>query len=214
MTQSSNHPAIESHSTPTINKFAAGLVRRKARELCYQAGFSRCDRADIEQELTLALLRRLSKFDPAIAHYNAFVTTVVERYSATLIAHQRAESRDYSRLGRSLNSTVEDADGLKVEIGSTLTSDCHERRTGQSSVSGETQSDLAMDVAAILKQLPPELADICERLKRGTISEVAIDLGIPRSSLCTLLTRLRERFESGELRDYLANAPSKSSSSR
>ena len=44
------------------------------------------------------LLRRLAKFDPTIAHYNVFVTTVIERYSATIIEHRTAESRSHQRL--------------------------------------------------------------------------------------------------------------------
>ena len=40
-----------------INKFAAHLIRRKARELAACSGFSPSDRDDIEQELRLILLR-------------------------------------------------------------------------------------------------------------------------------------------------------------
>jgi RNA polymerase sigma-70 factor, ECF subfamily len=186
-----------------INKFAAHLIRRKARELSTRAGFSPTDRDDIEQELRLILLRRLDKFDPSVAHYNAFVTTVVERYSATILEHRQAESRSHSRYGGSLNQLVDDGDGNKIEMGATLPEDQQSVRTGARFRSGEELHDLATDVAQLIADLPPEVADICERLKRDTISVVARDLGMPRSTLRDLLKGVRSRFESCDMREYL-----------
>lgn len=186
-----------------INKFAAHLIRRKARELASRSGFSPTDRDDIEQELRLILLRRLDKFDPSVAHYNAFVTTVIERYSATILEHRRAESRSYSRYGGSLNQLVDDGDGNKIEMGATLSEDQQSVRTGVRFRSGEELQTLAIDVAQLIADLPPEVADICERLKRDTISVVARDLGMPRSTLRDLLKGVRSRFESCDMRGYL-----------
>ena len=62
---------------------------------------------------------------------------------------------------------------------------------------------MAADVATILADLPPQIADICERLKRDSISVVARDLGIPRSTLRDMLSTVRSRFESGNMREYL-----------
>ena len=62
---------------------------------------------------------------------------------------------------------------------------------------------MAADVATILSDLPPQIADICERLKRDSISVVARDLGIPRSTLRDMLSTVRSRFESGNMREYL-----------
>jgi RNA polymerase sigma-70 factor (ECF subfamily) len=56
-------------------------------------GFSISDRDDIEQELRLHLLRRLAKFDPDIAPWNAFVQTLLERHAATLVAQRRRKTR-------------------------------------------------------------------------------------------------------------------------
>ena len=69
--------------------FAARAIRYKARQLAGRHGFSRSEREDIEQELRLDLLRRLSKFNPAIAPWNVFVRTLVERQTATLVAQRR-----------------------------------------------------------------------------------------------------------------------------
>lgn len=127
---SSKHRSSDSVSPENpITKFAAQLIRRKARELVARSGFSPSDRDDIEQELRLILLRRLDKFDPSVAHYNAFVTTVIERYSATILEHRCAESRFHRRYGGSLNQLVDDGDGNKIEMGAKLPEDQQCMRT-------------------------------------------------------------------------------------
>lgn len=193
------------HESPEqpFNNFAARLIRRKARELAARSGFSPSDRDDIEQELRLVLVRRLDKFDPSVAHYNAFVTTVIERYSATILEHRRAESRSHSRYGGSLNQLVDDGDGNKIEMGATLPEGQQTMRTGARFRSGEELHELATDVAQLMADLPANLADICERLKRDTISVVARDLGMSRSTLYDLLKRVRSRFEGSDMREYL-----------
>ena len=193
----------ERTAPPGIDKFAARLIRRKARELVRRAGYSSSDTEDIEQELTLVLLRRLGKFDPSVAHYNAFVTTVVERYAATILQHGSAEMRTHRRNGGSLNVTVTDDDGHTVELVATICSSQQSLRTGQHQLTHEEASDLMRDVADVLEQLPPQLRELCERLKHDSISDVARELGVSRKTLYRRLTRIRERFEKAGMRDYL-----------
>ena len=45
--------------------------------------------------------------------------------------------------------------------------------------------------------------DLCERLKHHSITEVAQQLGIPRTTLHDAIGRLRQHFEDAGLRDYL-----------
>lgn len=186
-----------------INKFADRLIRRKARELITRFGFSPSDREDIEQDLRLMLIRRFDKFDPSVAHYNVFVTTVIERFTATIIEHREAESRAPERSGGSLNRLIDDGDGNQIEKGSTLTEDQHARRTGVKFRSDEHLQALAADVTDVLASLPPESLDVCQRLKRNTVSGVARELGIPQSTLWDALQRLRPQFEGSGLREYL-----------
>jgi len=63
--------------------------------------------------------------------------------------------------------------------------------------------ELVHDVAAVLAKLPPKLRDLCERLKHHSITEVAQQLGIPRTTLHDAIGRLRQHFEDAGLRDYL-----------
>jgi RNA polymerase sigma-70 factor, ECF subfamily len=73
--------------------FAARAIRQKAKQLAGRSGFSLSEQEDIEQELRLHLLRRLSKFDPHVAPWNVFVRTLVERHTATLVAQRRTRIR-------------------------------------------------------------------------------------------------------------------------
>ena len=47
------------------------------------------------------------------------------------------------------------------------------------------------------------LRELCERLKHDSISQVARDMGIARTTLNAWLSKLRSRFEECGLRDYL-----------
>lgn len=138
-----------------LDDFALRLIRRKAKQICRRLGFSRSDRPDLEQELALILLRRLAGFDPRRAHYNAFVTTVVERYTATILQHHAAGKRTYHRNGGSLHVTVTDGDGGAVELVATLSACQQARHTGQQRCADEDSWNLAHDVAAVLDQMPP-----------------------------------------------------------
>ncbi len=135
--------------------FAARCIRRKAREVVRCAGFSPSDRQDIEQELTLVLLRRLGQFNHRVAHYNAFVTTVVERYVATILEHRAAHMRTHQRDGGSLNVLVDDGDGCQIELSATIPSTQHALRTGCHPRSALEQSDLQRDVRDVMATLTP-----------------------------------------------------------
>ena len=66
--------------------FAARLIRRKAKQIVGKAYLTPSDRPEVEHILTMRLLERLSKFDPEKAHWNAFVTVVIEKHVATVLA--------------------------------------------------------------------------------------------------------------------------------
>jgi hypothetical protein len=68
----------------------------------------------------MLLVRRLDKFDPAVAHYNAFVTTLLNRYCATLIEQRQAQMRCPRSGHVSLSQPVVDGDGSKCELGATI----------------------------------------------------------------------------------------------
>jgi RNA polymerase sigma-70 factor (ECF subfamily) len=195
-------PVSSSPNEPALDDFASRLIRKKARQLVGRAGFTRSDQDDLEQELALKLLKHRAAFDPAQSHWYAFVTTVVERHAATLLRNKQVEKRDHTR-ATSLHIIVEDPVNGPSALADTIGQRELDARRGRSSRSDLELAELVQDVAAVLASLPPEWREACERLKRGSVARAARDLGLPRTTLSSLLRRLRERFEAAGLGDYL-----------
>jgi RNA polymerase sigma-70 factor (ECF subfamily) len=200
--QTSSLPQQGPPTPQPLDAFAANLIRCKARQLVGKAGFTRSDQEDIEQELTLRLLRRASAFDPGQAHWNVFVTTVVERCAASLLRDRRAEKRDHRRT-TSLHQPLEIDDEGQVEVAAVIGQDGHDRRLGRVSRADREHKELEIDLSAVLGRLPQDQRDLAERLKLASVSQVARDLNLPRTTLLRRMERLRRRFEKALLRDYL-----------
>jgi RNA polymerase sigma factor (sigma-70 family) len=172
-----------------LQGFARSLIRRKAQQLVGYSAFRAEAVEDIEQELTLRLLRSLHRFDAEKAHVNVWTTAVVDRQAALLLRKRRAKKRDAGAI-RSLDAPT--ADGEPTEVR------CH-RGTDRD----VEQFALRNDVAEVLAQMPAEDRDLAERLMEKTVPEVARDLNVPRSTLQRNVERLRRRFEDASMRDYL-----------
>jgi RNA polymerase sigma-70 factor (ECF subfamily) len=188
---------------PIIDQFTARLIRRKARQLVGRAGFSRSDREDIEQELRLKLVKHFSSYDSGQGHRHAFVTAVVERHAANLLRDKQAEKRDHRRV-RSLNVVIaDDEDEGPVELGDTISRRELDARLGRSTGDQHHLAELVLDTAEVIAGLTPELRKLAERLKTDSVSRVARDLRVPRTTLNGRIRELRQRFERAGLRDYL-----------
>jgi RNA polymerase sigma-70 factor (ECF subfamily) len=170
-----------------LDRFCWGIIRRKARQMVGRAGIKEQDHEDLVQELMLRLLRSLRLFDAAQADRKSFVTAVVERNAAKILRDRRAKKRNGGRV-ESLDVLLENLDEEPPD----LAVDDH----------AAEQADLAIDVADLLARLPAELRDLAERLKTQTLSQVARDMGIPRSTLQRRVSRLRRHFEEAGLRNY------------
>ena len=187
-----------------LSDYASQLIYHKARELVGTAGFTRDDVEDLEQALTLDLLERLPKFDPAKATYNTFVARVVERKISKLIRHRTQEMRDYRREDGSLNAVMDNGDGATTERVHVVSQDEHDRRTGRHTRPAAEQVDLQIDVWQVLAELPQELRKIARLLTTMSIAQAARKLGMPRSTFYdTHLAKLRQAFEARGLHEYL-----------
>ena len=186
-----------------IDEYAVQLIRYKSGQLAGKAGFRVSDRDDLEQELVFDLWRRLPRYDPARARRDTFIARVVEHKIASLIEAQKAAMRDYRRCPWSLNDRIEDADGRSLEREETIDQDDYMLRTGTRSRPAEELHDLAIDVAALLDTLPPELRKLCRRLEAETVSEVSRATGVPRGTLYESIRKLRKICEEAGLKEYL-----------
>jgi RNA polymerase sigma-70 factor (ECF subfamily) len=184
------------------DRFTRGIIRRKIKQLIGQAGFTWQDRDDLERDLILRVLQSLPSFDPDQAHRNKCITAVVERYVANILRNKRAEKRDHRRIG-SLNVMIDSAEDGATEMSQTISQRELDARRNRHPRSNEELAHLRQDIAEVLATLPGELRDLAERLKAQSISEIARETGIPRTTLYESVRRLRRRFESAGLREYL-----------
>jgi len=98
---------------------------------------------------------------------------------------------------------IDIGEGEKVELAQMISQGDLNTQRHRYPRSEEELSRLAQDLADVMAKLPDELRDLAERLKTQTRSEIARDMGIPRTSLGALIRRLRQQFEDAGLRDYL-----------
>lgn len=175
--------------------YAGRLIRYRAWKLAGAGGFSRSDRPDIEQELRIALLERIDKFDPQRGHWNVFACTIVERTIATMFTPRRAAERTRKFEADSLSTLIAAEDQVETMLGQLVTAEEQARLSGRAVRHHVDEVDLAADVATVLASLPPELRDVAERLQSTNPTALARELNIPRRTLRDWMATIREAFE-------------------
>lgn len=188
-----------------IDEYAVRIIKFKSRQLVGRVGFTAYDREDLEQEMMLDLLQRLSKYDPERAQRNTFIARVVDHKVATIIEARTARVRDYRRRC-SLDDCFEYSeyeDNFCIERMEIIDQDDYLMRTGKVSRPPSELRDLSLDVRQAIEKLPPELRELCRRLDTDTVTEISRDTGIPRGTIYESIKKLRAIFEDAGLRDYL-----------
>ena len=187
---------------PRLGRFEFGIVKRKVRQIIGRAGYTRQDKEDLEQELLTRLLQGLRSFDPDVAHRKSFVTAIVERAVATILRDAEAQKRDHRRIS-SLQRLVNLTDEGPTELAETIGDREYNGRRCRDPRSDEDLAQLVTDLAEVIDSMPDELCDLAKRMKTQSISAIAREIGVPRTTLNDAVRRLRQRFEQAGLRDYL-----------
>jgi RNA polymerase sigma-70 factor (ECF subfamily) len=194
-------PEFQGDQQETIDRFTHGIIRRKIMQLVGRVGLTEDDSEDLEQDFILRVLQSLWSFDPSRGHRNKFITTVVERYVANILRNRQAGKRDYRRVDSSIAS--EPIDDEPIDWEQTIEEYERDARYARRRRRQLEIDELANDIADVISKLPPDLREFAERLKFKSISEIARDLKVPRTTLYGKLRRLRIRFEKASLNDYL-----------
>jgi RNA polymerase sigma-70 factor (ECF subfamily) len=192
----------ESSNQPVLGKFEFGIVKRKARQLVGQAGFTQQDVADLEQELLAMVWQALKSYDPSLGHQKALVTAVVERGVVTLLRIARTKKRSRGAQ-QSLESVVDSGGELQAELSDAIALEDCNRRCDQRHRSSESTAELKLDLEALLESLPPNMQLLAEQLQEKSIAEIARESGVPRTSLNDRVRRLEQRFRSASMDDHL-----------
>jgi RNA polymerase sigma-70 factor (ECF subfamily) len=198
---------MENAKQGVLNGYAKEVIRHKAKQLIGKYGFTRDDYEDLQQEMTLDLLRRLGKYDPEKSALTTFVAQVVDRRISTLIRHRKQEKRDYRRQACSLNAPVENGPGEALGMDEILSQDDFDRQVGRHADRRSDRLDLSLDFSRAMAELPDDLRQLAVRLQTQTMAEIARELGVPRTRLYDKgITRLRKLFEDKGLREYLGSS--------
>ncbi len=191
-------------NVPELDDYAVQLIKHKARQLVGRVGYTKNDREDIEQDLTVDLLHRLPRFDSTKATRNTFIARVVEHGVARLIERREAMMRDYRLCIGSLNDHVVIGEDEHIERGDLLNRDTYMESVGNPVMSLAERVALRVDLERLLATLPPELRDLWARVEGGqNFTDISQETGIPRGTLYDRMKKLRKLAEDAGLRAYL-----------
>lgn len=174
---------------------AARIIRAKARRLVGHGKFRSDDIPDIQQSLTLAVLKAIDRFDPSVAEWAVFISTIVERRAAKLLDHRRSRTREHRYHVTSLSSLVPDEDGNQVPLGTQIGDEHRESLTGKVQGCPIAEAEIVQSVRLAMQELSPEQQQLCRELSESTLTEVARVRGIPRRTLRGHVQKINEVFD-------------------
>ncbi len=181
-----------------VTEYVKALIQVKARQLCRRSDFNANEREDIEQELLLAVLQQIERFDSTRASLKTFLDRIVSRAAAMLLRSRKRQKRGNGMQPLSLESDCTIGDDLK-SLSNTVSSKDVANRLGtlsEDSIARLEQTE-AIDVA--MAKMPERLRDICRRLMSGTVASVARELGISRHQVRQAIDEARHYFEEAGL---------------
>ena len=191
------------NSSP-LPQYVSTLIKVTAARMKGKYRFTDSDLDDIEQTITLEVVRRRAKFDPARAQENTFLARLVSHATADIIEKRVASNRDFRREQGSLDQWVRDDLGEWVRRGETITEGNARRHLGLSGLSEEEARDLAIDLRAVVAGLPQFLRAVCRHLMRcNTVQEAAGAAGVHRSTVYEAIHQIRTAFVRAGLEQYL-----------
>jgi DNA-directed RNA polymerase specialized sigma24 family protein len=112
-----------------------------------------------------------------------------------------AAKRDFRRVG-SLHQSVHTDEG-QAELGQTVSQEEQDARQGRSARSKTEQTELALDMAEMIARLPEDKQELARLLPHHSVTEIARQQGVPRSTLQGRIRQLRQLFDRAGLREYL-----------
>ena len=174
-----------------------------ARKLIGTAGFTEGDEEDIIQDLILHLWEHPFVHDESRASFVGIVCCILDRKIANIIESRCAAKRNHGKRDVSLDEEPESPNGERRPRNEIYSVDAYMRLTGRATRSQEELGDLGLDAARALQSLPPHLRRIADLLRHHSKSDVARMLGIPWSTFCDRLKRIRALLEEENLQEYL-----------
>ncbi len=193
---------MSKNSYSGVDSYAAFFVAYKAKTLTRMPMFSADDFEDLQQELMIAYLHAWPSFDPSKGDRRSFIKAAVNNAARNLVVAAEAQKRWTGITLTSLATAISDqndsptlADAISNDDG-----------LWDSVYLGYDQLsvDLRHDLDRAISLLPADLARICLLLKTRTITEIAAETGIPRTTIQDAVKKLRKIMGKAGLRIYLS----------
>jgi RNA polymerase sigma factor (sigma-70 family) len=193
---------MSKNSYSGVDSYAAFFVAYKAKTLTRMPMFSADDFEDLQQELMIAYLHAWPSFDLSKGGRRSFIKAAVNNAARNLVVAAEAQKRWTGITLASLATAISDQDD------SPTMEDAISNEDGlwDSAYLGYDQLsvDLRHDLDRAISQLTVDLARICLLLKTRTITEIAAETGIPRTTIQDAVKKLRKIMGKAGLRIYLS----------
>ena len=185
------HPRIDS------------LIRLKASRMSHQPEFREEEFTDLQQMLRLKWLEAEPRYAPESGTLTQFADTVLDNFIRNQIEFRRAAKRAWWMCQASLDDPV-DADDEAGLVGhdSYDREDYFERMETQPESAPDTD-DLAERIKISLDSLKPEQREFALRLMTQSITQIAKQLGVHRSTLYDWREQIRRVFRKAGLEEFL-----------
>ena len=193
------------HTNPFegLDDYARNLIRYKTRRLIGQAGFTRSDQEDIEQDLSLHLRQQLPKHNPRKGTLKTFINTVLDNKIRTMVSARLTSQFDFRQHDCSLDEMVEADTGDKVSRAEAIDAEEYLMATGRLNRRTLDVVELRIDVQCAISTLPADLRDLCARLQEKTIVDIAREDGVSRHKIDELRRRIAFLFLEHGLDEYV-----------
>jgi RNA polymerase sigma factor (sigma-70 family) len=182
----------------TLNDAILANIAYRLRQLIAQGAIPADAYDDTLQDLTLAVLRVIPKYDPTRAQWSTFAGGVIEQAIRQLL-HQR-RTHDATLL------PLEDCETLGDMEGRSFSSDAGGMDVGAGDAAANI--DLRIDLTTLLQQLPSDLRPLARLLVRGaTISDIARRCGTHLTTIYRRLERLKRALAAQGIRPSTQRTP-------
>jgi len=178
-------------------------IWRKAMDLSEQEGFRRDEWPDLQQEVIVHVLEQLPKYDPRRGKLDHFLANMISHKATDMLRIRRAKQRGHQVEVVSLHEPVATAGDEQVLVEDLVADDALQIQRGLSGRVTEGQIHCRVDVLRVEATLTVRQQKICRRLRFASITEVAAELKMPRSTLYEELGRIRRAFKRAGLDEYL-----------
>ena len=186
-----------------LDDYSINLIRYKTRRLIGQAGYTRSDQEDIEQDLSIHLRQQLPKHDPRKGTLKTFVNTVLDNKIRTMVSARLTSQFDFRQHDCSLDDMIEADTGDMVSRAEAIDAEEYLMATGRLNRRTLDIVELRIDVRCAVSMLPADLQDLCARLQERTIVDIAREDGVSRHKIDELRRRIAFLFLEHGLDQYV-----------